>query len=330
VESGQRVFFSIPTDSLMDNTTGLFDVYTLVDGDPVIAKPEDYVVYAKAPYQWTSRELSDLMKIGVENLFIKEAERPAWVRYQALKDVKKISVDESLEPRFRIRQIQDVAAHLVEACMLTPLDAVLVERLGDVAQGMVRCLEADPRVVVNIQTLGEYSLYTYIHSAGVSAIAPAICMKMGERDHDKLVQFSLAGLMHDIGKKHVPTAVLNKSGPLSPDEWRQMRDHPALGVRELQDLGFPKMVLDVVGLHHEKLDGSGYPNGLVGDAIPDCVQIVTVADIFSALTTSRCYHFKRNRYEALMLMKHDLSGKISKDAFRALVESLVVDPAEQN
>jgi HD-GYP domain-containing protein (c-di-GMP phosphodiesterase class II) len=102
-----------------------------------------------------------------------------------------------------------------------------------------------------------------------------------------------------------------------------MRDHPALGVRELEGLSLSKMVMEVVGLHHEKLDGSGYPHGLGGSDIPDCVQIVTVADIFSALTTSRCYHFKRNRYEALMLMKHDLGGKISKEAFRALVESLV-------
>lgn len=108
-----------------------------------------------------------------------------------------------------------------------------------------------------------------------------------------------------------------------------MRAHPEFGVKELEGLGFSKMVMESVGLHHEKLDGSGYPHGLAADDIPDCVQIVTVADIFSALTTSRCYHFKRNRYEALMFMKHELLGKISKEAFRALVESLVLDAAEQ-
>ncbi len=313
----------------MDNTQATFDVYTLVDTDPAKAKPEDYVVYAKAPYQWTHRELTDLVRIGVEQLFVQESQRAAYARYVALKEVRKLHVDESLEPRFRIRQIQDVASHLVEACMLTPMDEVIVEKLGDVAQGMVKCLELDPRAIVNIQTLGEYSLYTYIHCAGVSAITPAIAMQMGERDHDKLVQLALAGLMHDIGKKHVPGSVLNKSGPLSPEEWRQMRAHPELGVREIEGLGFSKMVMESVGLHHEKLDGSGYPNGLTAADLPDFVQIVTVADIFSALTTSRCYHFKRNRYEALMFMKQELQGKISKEAFRCLVESLVIDPSEK-
>lgn len=181
MEEAQRSFFSIQTDSLMDNTRATFDVYTLVDVDPGRALPADYVVYAKAPYLWTSRELTDLMRIGVERLYIEESQRGAYSRYQALKDVKELAVDESLEPRFRIRQIQDVASHLIEACMLTPMDEVLVQRLGDVAKGMVQCLEADPRAVLNIQTLGEYSMYTYIHCAGVSAITPAICMQMGEK-----------------------------------------------------------------------------------------------------------------------------------------------------
>lgn len=154
---------------------------------------------------------------------------------------------------------------------------------------------------------------------------------MGETSKDVLKQFALGGLLHDVGKKLIPLGVLNKAGPLTPEEWDLMKSHPGTGLELLQNMGVPVPVTDIVGMHHEKLDGSGYPNQLTKDDIPMHVQIATVADIFNALTTARCYHRKRTRFEALMFMKHHLRGKISQDVFKALVGCMVteIDPTQR-
>lgn len=320
-----RNFFSIEIESLIDNSQANFDVYTLLDVEPVRARAEDYVVYARAPYRWTARELGDLMKVGVTSLYVEESQRNLFARYQQLKEVKEPAIDETLEPRFRLRQIQDVGSHLIEAAILTSVDERLLQYMTTLSRSLVTCLQEDPRVVAHVRTLGEHSLYTYIHCAGVSVLAPAIAMQMGESNVLMLTHYALAGLLHDVGKKRVPLAVLDKTGPLRPEEWNIMRAHPGFGVEELEGLGAPPLVMSAIGSHHEKLDGSGYPHGLSASEISEATQIVTVADIFSALTTSRCYHFKRSRFEALMFMKHELVGKVSKDAFKALVQALVVE-----
>jgi putative nucleotidyltransferase with HDIG domain len=321
-----RAFFAIRTDMLLDNTQVNFDVYALPETMPSAPRSEDYILYAKAPYRWTLRELNELMRMGMIELFVDEAERPAFLRYMALHETPKI--DLNLEPRFRIKQIQDVGSHLVEAAFLCEIDDTLKTNLGVISTEMVRCLQEDPSSVQQIQMLCDHSVYTYIHSASVAALVPAIAMTMGEKDPNVLASWSLAGLLHDIGKRHIPLQILDKGGPLTPEEWAVMKSHADLGVQTVQGIDFPDQVTQVIALHHEKLDGSGYPHGIIANEIPSWVQIATVADIFSALTTTRCYHYKRSRFEALMFMKHELRGKVNKDAFKALVEALVVDKKE--
>lgn len=320
----KRRFFPIKTDSLLDNTAVHFDIYALLDKDVPSAAVEDFLLYAKAPYTWTLRELTDLTRVGIHELFVEEKHRNNYERYVKInQDVPKI--DPELEPRFRLVKVHDVGRHLIECCFLTEINAPLIEKIETVAGQVVDCLMEDPRSVLQIQTLAEHDLYTYVHSVGVGTLTAAIALEMGETNRDELKLLALGGLLHDVGKKSVPLGVLNKAGPLEPEEWEQMKAHPLSGLTLLKDIVQKPLVVDIVGLHHEKLDGSGYPNGLTKEAIPLHVQIATVADIFNALTTTRCYHRKRTRFEALMFMKHHMRGKISQDVFKALVGCMVSD-----
>ena len=93
-----------------------------------------------------------------------------------------------------------------------------------------------------------------------------------------------AGLLHDLGKIGVPEVVLRKAGPLTDEEWSMMRRHPITGAQILAPLEFFGDGAVVVRHHHERHDGSGYPDGLAGDAIPIGARIVAVADVYDALT----------------------------------------------
>lgn len=106
-------------------------------------------------------------------------------------------------------------------------------------------------------------------------------------------------LLHDIGKIGIPEHVLNKPGPLTPEEWELMKLHPAIGATILKSIAFLESVVPVVLYHHERWDGLGYPNGLKGEEIPLLARIVAVADAYHAMTSSRPYRSAKTKEEAL-------------------------------
>ncbi len=343
IPSKNRDFFEIKLDFLKDNTSSHFDVYANLDNTKVTQNQrpsigtnpdaDDLLLYAKAPYSWTHREISDLNSSGISSLYVKEDDRKRFQRYLRINEPAP-EVDHSLEARFRIVQVEELGAHLIETSFLAEIDDDLVGKLRGVAGDLSNCLREDPRSVLHLKTLADHDLYTYIHSVGVGSLSTAIAMSLGITDPTELANYAFGGLMHDIGKRDVPLNILNKAGPLNPDEWEHMKRHPDHGTRIVTEFETPQMVVDMISLHHEKLDGSGYPFGLSKNEIPIHVQIATVADIFNALTTTRCYHRKRTRFEALMFMKHHLKGKISAEVFKGLVRCLateeqVVPPASK-
>ena len=114
----------------------------------------------------------------------------------------------------------------------------------------------------------------------------ACALKLPE---DALVQVRRGALLHDIGKMGVPDAILLKPGPLTGDEWEIMRRHPTLAYEMLSPVTFLRPALAIPYCHHEKWDGSGYPNGLIGDAIPLAARLFAVVDVWDALLSDRPY-----------------------------------------
>jgi putative two-component system response regulator len=130
--------------------------------------------------------------------------------------------------------------------------------------------------------------YTHGHCERLAEMSA----RMGERlglpeEHIKALR--RAGIVHDIGKVVVPDAILLKSGPLSPDEIEVMRKHPVVGERICTPLKTFHLVLPIIRHHHERHDGSGYPDGLRGVEIPLTASILQLADVYDALTNDRCY-----------------------------------------
>jgi HD-GYP domain-containing protein (c-di-GMP phosphodiesterase class II) len=113
-------------------------------------------------------------------------------------------------------------------------------------------------------------------------------------------------------------------GPLSNGEWEVMRSHPVLGHTTVKDSILSHVPREIILHHHEKLDGSGYPDGLDRNSILGEVQIACLADIFDALTSSRSYQQKRSRYEALDFIKHKMLTQkaVAHDPYRALIQCL--------
>lgn len=118
-------------------------------------------------------------------------------------------------------------------------------------------------------------------------------------DKERLSVLRLGALLHDVGKLTVPPAVLLKSGPLTDVEFIQVQRHPAAGVRMLRSLGAPREILPSVLHHHERWDGTGYPRGRAAERIPLEARILSVADSFDAMTSTRPYRAPRQASDAL-------------------------------
>ncbi len=131
-------------------------------------------------------------------------------------------------------------------------------------------------------------LYTASHQRRVTRLARAIARQLSLPE-DQIIAITVAGLLHDIGKICVPTAILNKSGQLTDAEFFMVKSHPEFGYDIVKDIEFEWPIADIILQHHERLDGSGYPHGLTGDQIRFETQVLSVADVVEAMAAHRPY-----------------------------------------
>ncbi len=175
--------------------------------------------------------------------------------------------------------------------------------------------------------------YTEGHCERLSHYSVELGKRMGLPE-DMLIALRRSGIVHDIGKVAVPDAVLLKPGRLTPQEMDIIRQHPVVGERICAPLNSFRMVLPIIRHHHEKLDGTGYPDGLRGDSIPLGARILTIVDVFDALTTERPYKSALSREDALQVMEDEVRrGWWDPEIFRLFSEvapagPVVLEPSE--
>ena len=147
--------------------------------------------------------------------------------------------------------------------------------------------------------------YTQGHCERLSEYASALAehLKLPE---DEIIALRRAGVVHDVGKVAVPDAILLKPGRLTEEEWKVMREHPVVGERICAPLKSFRLVLPIIRHHHEKLDGTGYPDGLKGEAIPLTARILQIVDVYDALTTARPYKPAMSATDALQMMGEEV------------------------
>ena len=163
--------------------------------------------------------------------------------------------------------------------------------------------------------------YTAGHSERVSALSVLIARQLALSEAEVDI-IRLGALLHDIGKIGVADHILRKPGPLSADEFEQIRRHPGLGARILRKVPFLEPHLAIVELHHERPDGKGYPFGLLGDNIPLDARIVHVADAFDAMTSARAYRPARAAAVALVELQRYSGSQFDPASVDALRDAL--------
>lgn len=169
----------------------------------------------------------------------------------------------------------------------------------------------------------DFSIYT--HSVNTCTYATALGLARG-KGKEELLQLGVGALLHDVGKTMIPPEILNKPASLSEEEWDLVRRHCEWGVEILAESNYNQPeVQAVIREHHERLDGSGYPQGLSGNQISPLASIVAIADVYDALTCERPYRHRVPPFEALQIIKRQTSTKLDYSLFASLVVMLGQD-----
>ncbi len=195
---------------------------------------------------------------------------------------------------------------------------------SDVDRGteMVLAAVSEAGITAWLAELWRYDAGVYEHTLSVAGLCAAFGARIGLSRPD-LARLARASLLHDVGKARIPKEILDKPGRLDDNELRLMRRHPEIGASLLiAQGGFDDEVIDVVRHHHERLDGTGYPDRLKGREITDLVRIVAICDVFSALTERRAYRQPSKPAEALAIMV-ETPGHLDPALLKAFAPSML-------
>lgn len=210
----------------------------------------------------------------------------------------RISLREELA---RANQIKNQAHQLVRTVMHDARlgKAIELDQVEPVVQNITESILRNPGALTGLLRIKSKDDYTFLHSVSVCTLLVAFCRSAG-MDATLTRQAGLGGLLHDTGKALVPDSVLNKPGRLTDEEFAIIKKHPKDGydiLRKTTDIG--EIPLDITLHHHERMDGSGYPDKLPGEHIGALAQMTAIVDVYDAITADRCYHKGLPAAEAL-------------------------------
>lgn len=204
-------------------------------------------------------------------------------------------------------------------------NTVDISQVGTLVQEISDSVARNASALISLARLKSADDYTYMHSVAVCAMMIALARQL-ELDEEQVRAAGMAGLLHDIGKAKLPLDVLNKPGKLSDTEFALVRRHPQLGQRMLAEQKIDPVSLDVCLHHHEKFDGSGYPERLDREQISLFARMGAVCDVYDAITSNRPYKVGWDPAESMRQMGQWTGSQFDPRVFQAFARSLGIYP----
>ena len=231
-------------------------------------------------------------------------------------------------PLLMLQRIQSSISAVEILILIVPLPVILYttfrHALGRVQDQVGHFGQVNRVYIAVIEALAQAvdakDQVTHDHIRRVQTESVRLARALGVTDKDQLQAIKAASLLHDVGKLSVPEHILNKPGRLTPSEFEVMKRHAPAGADILSVVGFPDSVVPIVRHHHENWDGTGYPDGLTGEAIPIGARILSVVDCFDALTSHRPYRPHLEDRDALKIILERRGGMYDPRVVDAFVE----------
>lgn len=256
----------------------------------------------------TDSMIEKLERHGISSVFIHEKESDVSVA----KENKKIA-----ESYVKIEQSLFSAFDDVASGKDVPLDKIDSE-----FRKLSTSIAEEPDIITQLQLLKNSDDYTFNHSMGVSVLAVKLGYWLGCSEEER-IKLSIAGAYHDIGKMKVDQAIVQKKGRLTDEEFVEMKRHAEYSYEIVKkNSSYDDEILMAIRHHHEKMDGTGYPDGRRGYEISKLARIMTVCDIYHALTSNRVYREKDSPFKVAAYLRQDSFGKLDPEITHVFLDNI--------
>ena len=203
-----------------------------------------------------------------------------------------------------------------------PIDIAIPQEFTN---NLVSSIDRNSNALMCMTKIREKDSYLLEHSLNV-AILLANFASFIELSEDQVQEIALSGFLHDIGKIKIPDSILHKPGRLTDQEMVIMRDHVYWGTKVLKEMEIPDSIVRTISEHHERLDGSGYPEGLRGDEISMFGRMIAIVDTYDAITADRCYKAGMSSKKALQILMQDAPEKYDEKLVNQFVKCIGLYP----
>jgi len=309
-----EVYYPVDLDGLVVDTILDFHLY-------IPAGRGHFVLFRSPNREFTIVHRNRLLENGVRTLYVRANERSQYAKYLE-QNLGAVLANPEVPERKKATLLYGVSRNVVKEAFDEPRSSAIVPRTRRLATETVEFVLRTDDAMAQLASIMATDYYTYTHSINVCVFVVALAHQAGV-DRTDVGELAVGALLHDLGKSQLPRELINKNGDLTPEEFALIKKHVEWG----EDLlsrhgGISPTVMLPVALHHEKLDGSGYPRGLDGDHIHLFGRITAIADCFDAMTTNRSYQRAMSGYEALWKMKTVLEGKFDESLLERFIRML--------
>ena len=255
------------------------------------------VLFCKTGYQITKQH-RDTLSTGDRSYFVTSEDLGAFYDY-AFERVDRIVASDKIPMHEKAQMLNGMGKRIVTLMLDDPGNSISIKRCGKLLNSFLEIIIYYSEVTDDLLSFAPTDNYYLTHSISVSVFSILIGRKLfGDKRRD-LWLLGMAGLLHDVGMTRVPPEIVNKPGRLDPTEMTEIRQHPIYSLEMTVRHSLPHPVKAAIRGHHERLDGSGYPDGLQSTRIHVFARIVAVADVYDAMTSDRPYRQKIHQVQAL-------------------------------
>lgn len=262
-----------------------------------------------------------LLQNGVSRFYISDPDTEAFDHYLT-RHLGTVLTSPELDKAQKSDIIYSSALHVMQNMFESDISHSKILAAKEVMAETVKQILSNDITAASILQLSSHDYKTYSHCVNVALYAIGIAHEYGFNE-TMICEIASGAILHDLGKCHVDQCIINKRAKLSLEEFETMKEHPRYSYETLRQNGETNpVILDIVLNHHEKLDGSGYGRGLGKNHISFATQIVTIADIFDALTSDRAYKEASTLFNALKIMKEEMREQLNISLVDALIKMM--------
>lgn len=249
------------------------------------------------------------------------------IRRMKDKGLRGLYIDDDLSKDIEVEDLISEGLEVKAAQALRQMD---IDAALDVASEITDELSVDGEISVNMVSLRTNSDYTYKHSVNVAILSVLTGIGLGLKK-SMLQELAAAGLLHDIGKVSIPVETLDKAGPLTEEEYELIKKHSEFGYEKIKDnISISSKTKMGVFMHHENVNGTGYPMGLAGDQIYMFAKIIHIADVYDAITSERVYKKAQSPNDAIEFLMKNSGSMFQPEYVKAFITYIPVYPKGRN